>query len=449
MTDKTDFSLVQSNNRELIATSGPRRILSGMVSDSLTVASQVALPKLYRIGEYEFCELDYQQLSIWSKKSNLSLELLLHHLINPECEVESIYDMPSFRIKDGSIKSLVFNGNLIQLDSFEWQNNLKIESLAVIGRFPTWGNSMMVELKNLSIGEDDYHYTIYENPNVNIKISEISEILKTTPNLTKLCIRSLGISSINLNHTPLLEIINLSKNPISSIDVRPLQKLKHLDVSETDLYAIDLGFNVSLDELLVYCTNIEILDLQCNEKLRKINIGSKIRKILFSNTSALEELNGYLSNLTELNIKNAPALHSINLNESGELATIKLGHAPKLKELNLHSCPILKFEAGTLPSLKSLCMSGDELAEFDFNITPNLIKLEYGWKDQFEHIDISNLSLLKELEISEIRIRELNISNNKQLRKINCSGLDINCLDCTNNPDLIEIICDEGVQIIR
>ncbi len=52
------------------AVPGAKRILSGMVSDTLALASreQRALaPTKFRIGDYEWCEPDYRQILIWAE----------------------------------------------------------------------------------------------------------------------------------------------------------------------------------------------------------------------------------------------------------------------------------------------------------------------------------------------------------------------------------------------
>ena len=69
--------------------SGPKSILSGMVSDALVLARvrEKSLAARFRIGNYEFRDPDYRQILIWAKALDLEPEVFILRL---EADLENL-----------------------------------------------------------------------------------------------------------------------------------------------------------------------------------------------------------------------------------------------------------------------------------------------------------------------------------------------------------------------
>src|ERR1700721_1213425 len=96
MADDEQNALVVHGPRSLVEVGvGARSILSGVVSDALTIARsrETALTSArFRIGSYEFRETDYSQILIWAKSLAINPEALVEQL-------EQIYFEHDFKQK--------------------------------------------------------------------------------------------------------------------------------------------------------------------------------------------------------------------------------------------------------------------------------------------------------------------------------------------------------------
>ena len=68
------------------AVPGVKRILSGMVSDTLALAKEqrALAPTKFRIGDYEWCEPDYRQILIWAEETGLKPEEVIARLLDQQ-----------------------------------------------------------------------------------------------------------------------------------------------------------------------------------------------------------------------------------------------------------------------------------------------------------------------------------------------------------------------------
>src|SRR5437773_2598175 len=88
MSEKNDFALMRRPPGALEkAAPGAKRILSGMVEDTLALAnrnpSTVAAAR-FRIGEYEWCEPDYRQILIWARATSQKPEEVISCLLDED-----------------------------------------------------------------------------------------------------------------------------------------------------------------------------------------------------------------------------------------------------------------------------------------------------------------------------------------------------------------------------
>ena len=119
---------------------GARSILSGVVSDALTVARarEVELATTrFRVGSYEFREPDYRQILIWAKAFEIDPETLVRQLDQTSFEAKvNFFDVEgtiAFMVEEGSIVSMAWDLTALPIETFDWVTGLSLRELAVFG----------------------------------------------------------------------------------------------------------------------------------------------------------------------------------------------------------------------------------------------------------------------------------------------------------------------------
>ncbi len=108
------------------AEAGPRRILTGMVSDALAVAKSLerALATArFRIGDHEFCDPDYRQILIWAASLGVTpeyfvgiVDVLPHESIDSQGRKH--FDV-SLEVGDGAIICLPWDLDFFPIHYFD------------------------------------------------------------------------------------------------------------------------------------------------------------------------------------------------------------------------------------------------------------------------------------------------------------------------------------------
>jgi hypothetical protein len=116
-------------------TRGPSRVLADMVDQTLAFArqQQEIVAKKFRIGQYEWCEPDYQQVIIWAKALSLEPEEVIHRLLEGKMKGIAHWGDPEWNrtvFADGRLLRLNWNFDLLPIETFEWIDGLAITHLA-------------------------------------------------------------------------------------------------------------------------------------------------------------------------------------------------------------------------------------------------------------------------------------------------------------------------------
>jgi Leucine-rich repeat (LRR) protein len=210
MTDKENTALIPlpAGALQNLGT-GPKNILSVMVSDALALARQqeqersLALVR-FRLGNFEFRDPDYRQILIWAKALELEPEVFIDQLEHSfEFEYEryesglnkflGMEENVALEVEDGCITHLKWNFKFFPIPLVECVDGLRIKRLG------------------------------FFSPMASKATRKISLRL---PLLTTLDCADNHLSELDLSNVPALTMLFCLENQLSELDIRHLKKLK-------------------------------------------------------------------------------------------------------------------------------------------------------------------------------------------------------------------------------
>lgn len=351
--------------------SGPKRILSGMVSDALAMARANILvaPVFHRIGDYEFCNPDYRQILIWAEALELTPAAVCAGLAQ-RSRGSAYRNEVVFEVVNGRIKALVWNFNLFPIKIFDWVENLLIEKITFRGKYTACLSLRFSSLKILHIESTGFnpfneHETApalacTQNPHGELDLSNV-------PNLVELRVSGLQLTILDISNVPNLIKLHCGWNKLTALNLTNVPKLE----------VIECHFN-----------NLEIIDLGNVPNLAKIQCDSnKIAKLNLSNVPRLEVLSCHNINIEYLDLSNVPRLKELTCS-ANNLTEINLVCVPDLKELYCHSNNISKLDTCYVLQLKVLDCRNNNISELDITILPVLEELSC-YSNQLLELDIS------------------------------------------------------------
>lgn len=366
------------------AETGARRVLSGMVADTLALATKeqfASAKSKLRTGEYEWCEPDYQQLMSWAEQLKMApLEVLR-------------------RLKEGlrrkGDETRIENGKFIKLN---WDPGLLPVSEFQIS-FP-------IELTDLSFAPidaiDDCKDTLKDLDGVpadgqlpegyclSARVVQISTT--ALPKLRRLdCAASIGLKNLAMASASALERLDCSWNLLSTLDLGSFPNLRELACSDNGpLESLDLRCVPELLELNCQGNLIRALDLRPVPKLQRLNC---------SDSDMQELVPPSLPELVELDCENSSWDKSAGLGRY--LEKLDLRGVPNLRRLNCFSNALDNLDLSCVPQLRDLNCVYNLLVDLDVSCVPMLEVLrcencsyESVW---IKTLDVRPLFHLKEL----------------------------------------------------
>ncbi|SHE85590.1 hypothetical protein, partial [Thermomonas hydrothermalis] len=164
-------------------------ILQRMTQGALQVwrTRQALAQPRHRVGEYELCEPDYQQLLLWADRLDLEPEEVLARL--SAARAEAFLDTEEslcLVVREGHFLQIVWDGQALPLQAFEWLPGLQLETLAVIRAMPRWPAEQKL------------------------------------PSLRRLQVSSLALASLDLTPVPGLTKLDCSENQLTELDLTPV-----------------------------------------------------------------------------------------------------------------------------------------------------------------------------------------------------------------------------------
>ena len=240
------------------ATSGVKRILSGMVSDTLALASRdqrsLATTK-FRIGNFEWCEPDYRQILIWAEETGLMPEEVTTRLFDQQslCKdrfgqpmTEPYFDGPLFL--DGRLLRVNWDLKLLRCNRIEWVNGLEIIGIRFIGA------------SNAA------------------SLSDIGAL--PLARLKWLICHRVGLTHLDLSRLPALRVLGCSENRLEKLQLHSSAQLTHLFCGKNMLAELEVSQTSKLRVLHCADNAISELDLSSCQNLEKVNCSKNPIRVL-------------------------------------------------------------------------------------------------------------------------------------------------------------------------
>ena len=291
MNEKNDFALVPRLPSAVEkAEPGAKRVLSGMVADTLAIAlkERTALPTdRFRIGDTEWRGPDYQQLLTWARDLRMQPERVVQLLLDEEnLRVDETGQLLLFPIWEGPVcadgRLLLITWDLVRLplSKFEWNDGLEVTRL----RF------------------------LYPREDTAVDVGRLP--LRRLMHLS--CPR-LGLQGLDLSELNQLEFLDCGSNAIQALDLLGTPKLKVLRCAGNELAELDL----------VHTPNLE--SLSCG--------GNGISRPVLSGTPQLQFLECGNNGINELNLSSVPKLRCLVCSDN-DLGELTLQSVPDLVRLD-------------------------------------------------------------------------------------------------------------------
>lgn len=313
--------LVPQSSTGLSTNSSGKRVVSRMVSEALEIAKREAtqaVRKIFKVGKFELCEPDYQQILVWGKALGWAPENVLNVLSEMPWDPEN-GGSAKFRIEGGSIKELIWDGDRLPIEAFEWNAGLELECLSILSNMPKWSAShALSSLRTLRI--------------YNLALTELD--LSLTPRLRQLSLRNNQLTELDISSAPEINVLSCRDSHLTKLDLSPVQGLKFLDCSGNQLTGLDLSTIPGLK--MLYCTR---------------------------------------NQLSDLDLSPVPGLEMLSCT-SNELADLDLSPVPKLTKLWCGSNQLTDLELLPVPMLTSLHCSNNRLRKLELSPTPRLAELQ-------------------------------------------------------------------------
>ena len=293
------------------AVPGVKRILSGMVSDTLALASReqrTLAPTRYRIGNYEWCEPDYRQILIWAEETGLKPEEVLARFDQQaarEWEERHWSDFWHFSeplFEDGRLLKVNLDLRLFHYSKLVWVNGLEITHLRFFGasqatRLHDLGQMPLPRLGHLTCIQLDLTYLsltgVPQLEYLDCPLNRLEELqLHSVPRLASLDCSFNELTELKFDQTPNLHFLSCVDNRLTQLDLSGLDRLEDvwcegnklkdlqlvglpnlsfLDCSGNQISKLDLSSCPQLEEVNCSKNPIRVLDIRGLKNLRVLN----------------------------------------------------------------------------------------------------------------------------------------------------------------------------------
>jgi len=369
MADPENFSIVPRQSGAIEkAAPGAKRILSGMVGDTLALATSK-----FRIGDCILCEPDYRQVTIWAEQLRLTPAETLRRLKQGLRAKGN-----ETRVENGRFTALNWDAGLLHGSDFQISIELELSKLS-FAPVDVIADSCDGDLEDFDgISAWDELPKEYDRKAKVLRISS-----NALPRLKVLDCACIGLEYLVMGSAPELERLDCTQNSLSTVNLRSFPMLK---------------------ELICPSNLIKELDLRSVPKLRKLNCSDNdMRELILPS----------LPDLVELECSNSSWDKDAGLGRY--LEKIDLRGVPNLKRLNCRDNMLEHLELSCVPKLKHLECSWNPLKEINLNAVPLLETLKCD-NIPVEHWSNNHPPFIRSLDVSGLRhLKELVCDNRTQL----------------------------------
>jgi hypothetical protein len=303
------------------------RIVAEMVDGALGLSraamkSSADLVPRFKIGDHLFCEPDYQQIMIWAQSLHFEPHKVVEYLLKPRIWWAGAPGQT--HIENGRILSLLLDGNLLPLKSFNWVDGLVVEAFALTGSPSSRkdaGRLLPIKLPQLRRLLCDSVKSVILDLGGKPFLSEIicyscelTEIdLTKVPALTKLVCCNNQLAGLNFSKTPLLTELDCGRNQIAELDLSRVPRLSKLCCADNQLTDLDLSHLPSLVELDCENDQSAEIEYQLGERADDERGHNQISALDLSSVPQLSKLKCAGNDLDALDLSRVPLLTAIGL----------------------------------------------------------------------------------------------------------------------------------------
>lgn len=298
MNEKDNFALVPKPPSSLLKSEpGTRRILSGMVADTLAVATKETCKPAkarFRIGNYEWCEPDYRQILVWAKALALDPEEFVKRLQTP--------GFLERWNRSGRIVEAVWDRTTLPLpETFEWVEGL------VITHLEFWGHPRQKPALR-ALAPSLHHLTHMSCADLGLELLDLSGV----PSLSFLFCPGNKLSRLDLSLAPNLRTLLCNQNRLEELDLTITANLTRLDCQLNGLKKLVLPRMPMLDKLFCWDNRLSNLDLSGLPNLTALwCAGNGITELDLSQLQRLEDLDCRSNPITTLDVRPLRALKDL------------------------------------------------------------------------------------------------------------------------------------------
>lgn len=233
--NKSSLAL-RSLSSEVSTMATGKRLFDRMNEDLLVtidVTRQDLAPVMRRLGKYELCEEDYQQLHNWARdfaEVATALELA-NELARRDCCIDG-----------GRIKDLIFIGFPRSIEWLEFSNVPELTRLSII-----------MPCENQLTGLDLSHLPKLKR--LNCYGTSLTELdLSNVPQLQELSFKYCKLTGLDLSKVPALNSLSCESNLLTELDLSNVPRLWDLCCYENQLAKLDIRKCVELK--YVFCDQL-------------------------------------------------------------------------------------------------------------------------------------------------------------------------------------------------
>lgn len=262
--------------------------------------------------------------------------------------------------------------------------------------------------------------------------------------LKELRIKSGGLSGVDLSQCLRLESLSMECPRLNKVDFPVAGVLERIAIRSDVLNEIDVSKNEQLRWLTIRADRLRALDVSKNKKLENLTVESDlIRKLDLKTNKKLGSLavvcEGDAKALNDILTKQKKA-GGLKGTEKGRY-TWKNGRLTRIYWQ--HAGLVGALDVSKLTALDSLDVSNNQLTSLNVSGNPKLEWLSCSG-NRLTMVDVSKNQKLKVLNCDDNQLTSLNVSKNQKLDGLYCCGNRLASLDVSGNQKLTSFDCTDN-----
>ncbi|MCR5203572.1 MAG: hypothetical protein K6E47_00775 [Lachnospiraceae bacterium] len=252
------------------------------------------------------------------------------------------------------------------------------------------------------------------------------------------------IESLDLSTNTNLITLCCAEGLLSALDISNCKELTYIDCQDNNLGFIDFGENTKLTYLNCSHNGMFDLDLTCNTALKTLLCDyCGLEWLRIDNCKDLEILScGYNHlDINDIQFDRYKNLRSLNIGDNSNFYSLDISQNTLLEELNCANDQIPKLDISNNPNLLYIDCSGNSIRSLDTSNQRYLLYLDCHDNWMDENLNLKNNHWLDYLDCSYNGYSSLNVQNNPKLVTLNCYGNLLASLNLNNNPLLNYLNC--------